>query len=289
MKLDELMKQGESQRLEFKESFGKETVETVAAFSNASGGVILIGVDMKGKVNGIKYYEESIKDWANMIKQATLPQIFPEISPVLVENKWIVSVFVQEYPVKPVSCKGKYFKRIGASNHQIPVCEIVEMQLFSINNSFVSFLVGDTLADLQMVRVGNFFRIFKELEGNQEITFTFESTNGMIRSLLKVSPAPTESNPPLSTMQDAIQDSMQATMQVKSLVCAVTGEMSRKEIQDKLTLQNRDYFRKSYLIPALTIGLVELTLPDKPNSKNQKYRLTEKGVKMKQKWTEITN
>ncbi|HNY02647.1 MAG TPA: ATP-binding protein, partial [Bacteroidales bacterium] len=121
MKLDELMKQGESQRLEFKESFGKETVETVAAFSNASGGVILIGVDMKGKVNGIKYYEESIKDWANMIKQATLPQIFPEISPVLVENKWIVSVFVQEYPVKPVSCKGKYFKRIGASNHQIPV------------------------------------------------------------------------------------------------------------------------------------------------------------------------
>jgi predicted HTH transcriptional regulator len=46
MNLEQLHTQSESRRLEFKESFGKDTVETVAAFCNASGGVILIGGQM---------------------------------------------------------------------------------------------------------------------------------------------------------------------------------------------------------------------------------------------------
>jgi DNA-binding PadR family transcriptional regulator len=35
--------------------------------------------------------------------------------------------------------------------------------------------------------------------------------------------------------------------------------------------------RERYLDPALAEGLVELTIPDKPRSSQQKYRLTEKG------------
>jgi hypothetical protein len=43
-----------------------------------------------------------------------------------------------------------------------------------------------------------------------------------------------------------------------------------------------------YLSPALARGLIEMTIPDKPNSKHQKYRLTEKGKRMK-KNNEIAN
>jgi ATP-dependent DNA helicase RecG len=48
MRLNELHTNGESQQLEYKESFSKETVETVAAFSNAQGGVIVVGIAKTG-------------------------------------------------------------------------------------------------------------------------------------------------------------------------------------------------------------------------------------------------
>jgi hypothetical protein len=34
----------------------------------------------------------------------------------------------------------------------------------------------------------------------------------------------------------------------------------------------------NYLKPSLDLGLIERTNPDKPNDKNQKYRLTIKGA-----------
>jgi hypothetical protein len=45
----------------------------------------------------------------------------------------------------------------------------------------------------------------------------------------------------------------------------------------RLKLSHRPTFRANYLNPALTTGLIERTIPDKPNSRLQKYRLTAKG------------
>jgi hypothetical protein len=57
------------------------------------------------------------------------------------------------------------------------------------------------------------------------------------------------------------------------------GEMSRDALQIALGLRDRKSFRERYLKPALDGGLVEMTLPGKPNSRLQKYRLTEKGMR----------
>lgn len=70
----------------------------------------------------------------------------------------------------------------------------------------------------------------------------------------------------------------QVTTQVEALLRAIEGEKSREEIQEKLNLANREHFRKGYLVPALESGLIERTIPDKPNSRLQKYRLTEQGA-----------
>jgi putative transcriptional regulator len=47
-----------------------------------------------------------------------------------------------------------------------------------------------------------------------------------------------------------------------------------------LALSHREYFRKNYLVPAITQGFVALTIPDKPTSKHQKYYLTDKGKEL---------
>lgn len=49
--------------------------------------------------------------------------------------------------------------------------------------------------------------------------------------------------------------------------------LSASEIMKRLGLSHRPTFRQNYLNPALSNGIVEMTIPDKPNSRNQKYRL----------------
>ena len=72
----------------------------------------------------------------------------------------------------------------------------------------------------------------------------------------------------------------QVTEQVKELVNMLDKEMNRQEIQDKLGLAHRENFRSNYLKPALELGLVEMTIPGKPNSGSQKYRLTTLGKQL---------
>ena len=56
--------------------------------------------------------------------------------------------------------------------------------------------------------------------------------------------------------------------------------MSRLEMQRNLHLKGRANFESRYLKPSVEEDLVEMTIPDKPNSRMQKYRLTEKGRKL---------
>lgn len=46
---------------------------------------------------------------------------------------------------------------------------------------------------------------------------------------------------------------------------------SANEIMVKLGLKSKETFRKNYMNPAIEQGLVIMTIPDKPNSKNQRY------------------
>jgi len=74
--------------------------------------------------------------------------------------------------------------------------------------------------------------------------------------------------------QTTDQESDQDSDQVKSLLKILkSGPLSALECMSKLKLSHRPTFRKNYLNPALKAGQIERTIPDKPNSKLQKYRL----------------
>ena len=97
-----LINQGESEQLEFKTSFGKETIEALSAFANSLGGTVLIGISDKGEVLGAKTTQESIQKWINQIKHSTSPSIVPDVEQLIQDGKTIVSLSVISYPIKPI-------------------------------------------------------------------------------------------------------------------------------------------------------------------------------------------
>jgi Fic family protein len=75
--------------------------------------------------------------------------------------------------------------------------------------------------------------------------------------------------------QDGSTDQVgdQVSDQVAALLkCLGNKTLSALECMKKLHLSHRPTFRKNYLQPALDAGLIERTIPDKPNSRLQKYR-----------------
>ena len=69
----------------------------------------------------------------------------------------------------------------------------------------------------------------------------------------------------------------QVTPQVEALLKAAGKPLSREELQNVAGIKDREHFRKEYLKPLLAAGFLEMTIPDKPNSRLQKYRLSDKG------------
>jgi len=72
----------ETQHIEFKPNFNEDVIETLVAFANAK-------------------------------KTKTQSQIVPDWNIIDYNGNEIVEFFVQEYPIKPVSTRGRYYKRVG--------------------------------------------------------------------------------------------------------------------------------------------------------------------------------
>ncbi len=69
----------------------------------------------------------------------------------------------------------------------------------------------------------------------------------------------------------------EVTAEVRRLLAVVHGEMRRADIQAALGLKHEDHVRDAYLRPALAGGWLEMTVPTRPTSRLQKYRLTSAG------------
>ena len=77
---------------------------------------------------------------------------------------------------------------------------------------------------------------------------------------------------------DIVQDSDHATAQVSDQVQRLISAMKQEEytlaeLMQLVGLTHRATFQKNYLNPAIEAGLIERTIPDKPKSPKQRYRL----------------
>jgi ATP-dependent DNA helicase RecG len=158
--------QKENVSVEFKTSFNEEAIESLVAFSNAKGGTVYLGVSDNGKIHGLTIGKETISSLINEIKCKTTPQIIPDVDILTIDNKKIIALFVPEYPIKPVSTRGKYFKRMSSSNHLLSIDEIANEHLKTINSSWDFYIDSNhSEADLSKEKISKFIKKVKQNDG----------------------------------------------------------------------------------------------------------------------------
>ena len=117
-------------------------------------------------------------------------------------------------------------------------------------------------------------------------------------------PIPESKTPEVGTKEGLSQDQVvaheaqvtdqvtdQVSDQVSDQVRKILFLLDREEadtlwIMKQLKMSHRPTFRKNYLHPAIEARLIEMTIPDKPTSRLQKYRLTPEGEKVLMKMKE---
>ena len=72
---------------------------------------------------------------------------------------------------------------------------------------------------------------------------------------------------------------------LERVILALDHERGSSELVKILGIKNRTDLYMRFLLPAMQQGLIEYTIPNKPNSRLQKYRITAKGRKELQKGT----
>ena len=161
--INELIKKGESETVEFKETFDNRTVEAAVAFANTKGGLIFIGVSDQGVKKGVQIGKETLSSWTNQISQGTQPRIIPKVESSEIEGKTIAVIQIREFPIKPVSTKGRCYRRVENSNHLMTPQDIAEMHLHSTGTSWDKTLAPDaTMSDIDPEKIKRYIRHSKD-------------------------------------------------------------------------------------------------------------------------------
>lgn len=151
-----MLKLKESHKVEFKTSFGKEVIISLVAFANAQGGKVIIGMSDDGRVTGVNIGPETLQRYLNEIKTATYPQLIPNADVSEIDGKTVVVFEINEFPVKPVSCKNRYYRRVKNSNHLLTLDEIVDLQQQSLKISYDAYPLSERLSSLNINLIERF-------------------------------------------------------------------------------------------------------------------------------------
>ena len=164
MDIKQLIANGENDKVEFKTSFKNDSIESIVAFANTKGGSLLISVNDTGEVIGVDLGKETLQNHLNHIKQNTEPSVIPDVEVIMIDGKELLLITVNEYPIKPVSYKGRYYKRIQNSNHLMTPTEIADMHLKVLNLSWDAYIYPDAGVDaLDMQKIEKFQKRVNEI------------------------------------------------------------------------------------------------------------------------------
>ena len=143
MKLVDYLRLDEGKTLEFKRdlSSARNILRTVSAFSNTSGGTILIGIEDDRTVSGLENPKESEEKLSSIISDGISPLVVPEIDILSWRDRNVLRVVVYPGPSKPYFLRDTgnaegTFVRIGSTNRKADECVIRSLSRHALSRSF---------------------------------------------------------------------------------------------------------------------------------------------------------
>lgn len=122
-----VLKQVESQAIEFKSDWRDEHLKVISAFTNADGGNLIIGVDDDGNPIGIKNSKKLLENISNKVRNKL--GIIPSVNIEKRRDREIVKVVIKPSPV-PISYDGKYYYiRSGSTTQELKGKELADFLL----------------------------------------------------------------------------------------------------------------------------------------------------------------
>ena len=118
-----LLKKGETRNAEFRKVFDRETVITLSAFANTSGGTVIVEIQSGDGINNLP--ENWKKEIEKQVKPSLSDNLFIEIQDH--EGKKYGVIDVSESVNKPVSFSGRYYERSGGKNKRMNLNEVINM------------------------------------------------------------------------------------------------------------------------------------------------------------------
>ena len=127
--IDKIIESGESQEVEFKESFhsSQEFSKIMCGFANTYGGIVIVGINTKKEVIGLKEDADKLQQKISSSAQAISPPIIPSIEVYDVDNKKIVTIIIQRAIDNTFhTFQGVIWVKIGSTLKKIEGNQIVD-------------------------------------------------------------------------------------------------------------------------------------------------------------------
>lgn len=106
----------ESHNIEFKENWRDDYQKWICGFANAQGGTLYVGMRDNGEVCGVENVKKLMEDIPNKVRD--MMGILVDVNLREQDGKSYLEIITEPYPY-PISYRGKYYQRSGATNQEL--------------------------------------------------------------------------------------------------------------------------------------------------------------------------
>ena len=246
---------------EAKSELPKNIWETVSAFANTSGGWIVLGIKQNGKkleISGVDNAEKLEQDFQGTFHSQKFNEAVDAKSMLYhIDGHRFFWMDLVEIPGRSVrEARTRYTYRIPEQENLWEYFQIIIRRLrLIVDTPFKMNDEGFNVEDRSQ------FKILREALVNMLSHFDPFST---IHSCIHI-------------YTDRVNDRVINNNEIYDILNFCREPKTRREIFECIGLVYHSDAFKAHIKPLIDFGYLALTIPDKPNSRLQKYKLTEKG------------